>query len=92
MACRGNLGFYLNERDPARALGLDRETLAETRRLGMRQRMLLMLGNTLRGGAAARATGTGRWRSSDPQLAGELDRARPSVVPRQRAGPPKLAR
>ena len=58
IACRGNLGFYLNERDPAQALAVDRETLAETRRLGMRRRMLLMLGNT---SEEARATGDWDW-------------------------------
>ena len=73
MACRGNLGFYLNERDPAEAIALDRETMAETRRLGMRQRMLLMVGNTTE---EARLTGEWDWAlaSSEPQLAGELDR------------------
>ena len=72
MACRGNLGFYLNERDPARALGLDRETMAETRRLGMRRRMLLMLGNT-----SEEARVTGDWDRAlselGAELAGELD-------------------
>ena len=49
MACRGNLAFYLAERDPAKAYAFDRETLAEVRRLGMRQRMLLILGNATEG-------------------------------------------
>jgi tetratricopeptide (TPR) repeat protein len=73
MACRGNLGFQLNERDTARALELDRETLAETRRLGMRQRMLLMLGNCTE---EARHTADWDWALEElaPQLAGELDR------------------
>ncbi|MFL5723025.1 MAG: adenylate/guanylate cyclase domain-containing protein [Chloroflexota bacterium] len=73
LACRGNLGFYLNERDPAKAFAFDRETLAETRRLGMRRRMLLILGNT---SEEARATGDWDWALGElaPQLAGELDR------------------
>ena len=73
LACRGNLGFYLNERDPAKALIFDRETLAETRRLGMRQRMLLILGTT---SEEARVTGDWDWALAElaPQLAGELDR------------------
>jgi hypothetical protein len=73
IACRGNLGFYLNERDPAQAIALDKETLAETRRLGMRQRMFLMIGNT---SEEARATGEWDWALGElaTQLAGELDR------------------
>jgi hypothetical protein len=73
LACRGNLGFYLNERDPAAALRLDRETMAETRRLGMRRRMLLMVGNT-----SEEARVTGDWDRAlaelDAELASELDR------------------
>ena len=73
MGCRGNLGFYLNERDPARALGLDRETMAETRRLGMRRRMLLLVGNT-----SEEARLTGDWDRAlaelEAELASELDR------------------
>ncbi len=73
MACRGNIGFHLTEREPARALAFDRETLAETRRLGMRQRMLLILGNT---SEEARFTGDWDWSISElgSQLSGELDR------------------
>ncbi|MFL5673516.1 MAG: adenylate/guanylate cyclase domain-containing protein [Chloroflexota bacterium] len=73
LACRGNLGFYLTERDPAQAFAFDRETLAATRKLGMRQRMLLMLGNT---SEEARSTGDWDWALAElaPELAGELDR------------------
>jgi tetratricopeptide (TPR) repeat protein len=73
LACRGNLGFYLNERDPAKAFAFDRETLAETRRLGMRRRMLLILGNS---SEEARATGEWDWALAElaTQLTGELDR------------------
>jgi hypothetical protein len=73
IACRGNLAFYLNERDPAKAYAFDRETLAETRRLGMRQRMLLILGNSSEG---ARLTGDWDWALGElaTQLATELDR------------------
>jgi len=72
MAARGNIGFHLTERDPAKALAFDRETLAETRRLGMRQRMLLILGNT---SEEARFTGDWDWSITElaSQLAGELD-------------------
>jgi len=74
MSCRANLGFYLTERDPVKALALDRETLAETRRLGMRTRMLVILGNT---SEEARFTGDWDWSLGElaPFLAGELDRA-----------------
>ncbi len=73
IACRGNLAYYLNERDPAKAFAFDRETLAETRRLGMRQRMLLILGNSAE---EARMTGDWDWALAElaAQLAGELDR------------------
>jgi class 3 adenylate cyclase len=73
MACRGNLGFFLYERDPAKAIALDRETLAETRRLGMRTRMLFLLGNT---SEEARFTGEWDWSLGEleTQLSGELER------------------
>ena len=73
LACRGNLAFYLNERDPAKAYAFDRETLSETRRLGMRQRMLLILGNL---SEEARVTGDWDWALGElaTQLAGDLDR------------------
>ncbi len=72
MAARGNIGFHLTERDPVKALAFDRETLAETRRLGMRQRMLLILGNT---SEEARFTGDWDWSTTElaGQLIGELD-------------------
>jgi class 3 adenylate cyclase/tetratricopeptide (TPR) repeat protein len=73
IACRANLAYYLNERDPAKAFAFDCETLAETRRLGMRQRMLLLLGNSAE---EARLTGDWDWALAElgTQLAGELDR------------------
>jgi hypothetical protein len=73
IACRANLAYYLNERDPAKAFAFDRETLAETRRLGLRQRMLLLIGNSAE---EARLTGDWDWALAElgTQLAGELDR------------------
>ncbi len=73
MVCRSNLGFHLTERDPAQALAMDRETLTETRRLGMRTRMLLVLGNA---SEEARYTGDWDWAIGEleAQLIGELDR------------------
>ena len=74
IATRGNLGFHLLERDPVEAMAMDRETLAEARRLGMRRRMLLMIGNT---SEDARQTGDWDWALGelDGQLAGDLERA-----------------
>jgi hypothetical protein len=72
LSARANLGFHLAERDPAKAMALDRETLAEAHRLGMRRRMLLILGNV---SEDARFTGDWDWALGllETQLAGDLD-------------------
>jgi hypothetical protein len=72
MSARGNLGYHYAEREPAKALALDRASVAEARRLGMRQRMLLILGNA---SEEARFTGDWDWaiETLALELAGELD-------------------